>query len=106
MSVAPCNIAKFKQIQLPFSTIPAILAENGWILENWPEDVPFPCDLQQGKGIAGLKACYREPLLRALDDQHYPIKVVKRYTEGYVTIFPGGLGLTLDFQLFLPRSQS
>ncbi|PPQ76651.1 hypothetical protein CVT26_013926 [Gymnopilus dilepis] len=75
----PCKISQLQTSRLPFSDLPKILAQNGWIIENWPENVPFPCDLQKGKGVAKLGASDRKTLLEAFDDPLHPIKLVKKF---------------------------
>ena len=77
----PCNIPQLQQSRTPFTHIPKLLAQGGWVLENWPEDVPFPCDIPIGKGIASLPICHREPLLLAFDHPHYPLRVVRKCSE-------------------------
>ncbi|PPQ97888.1 hypothetical protein CVT26_013062 [Gymnopilus dilepis] len=75
----PCNISQLQSSRFPFSDFPKILAQYGWIIENWPEDIPFPCDFQKGKGIARLGASHRDSLLKAFDDPQDPIKIVKKF---------------------------
>jgi hypothetical protein len=47
-----------KKKQLPWTTLPNILSQRGWQLENWPTEVPLPgsgsqsCD--DNKGVNGL----------------------------------------------------
>ncbi|PPQ82420.1 hypothetical protein CVT26_013270 [Gymnopilus dilepis] len=80
----PCKLSQLQSSRFPFSDFPKILAQHGWIIENWPEDVPFPCDLQKGKGVARLEVSYRERLLKAFDDPQHPIRLVKKFPSGKI----------------------
>lgn len=40
-------------------------AENGVIMENWPEGIVFPCDSTKSRGISGLSAKELRILLAA-----------------------------------------
>ncbi|PPR04423.1 hypothetical protein CVT26_002289 [Gymnopilus dilepis] len=89
----PCNIPQLQQSKTPFTHIPKLLAQSGWVLENWPEDVPFPCDIPTGKGIASLPICHREPLLLAFDHPHYPLRVVRKYPDAVPSSEPVVVGV-------------
>ncbi|PPQ96492.1 hypothetical protein CVT26_010486 [Gymnopilus dilepis] len=78
--IVPCEISRLRKSRLPYSDLPTILAENGYIIENWPEDVLFPCDLPKGTGIARLHARQKELLLDAFNDKDYPVKITKKYS--------------------------
>ncbi|KAF8968070.1 hypothetical protein BDZ97DRAFT_2073144 [Flammula alnicola] len=73
----PCGISELRKSNVQWKRLANTLATSGWRLENWPEDVPFPCDTNSGKGIAGLSVCYRGPLLASFDHPRYPLRVVR-----------------------------
>ncbi|PPQ96494.1 hypothetical protein CVT26_010488 [Gymnopilus dilepis] len=73
----PCGIKQL-QSRTQLTRLPKMLAMNGWILENWPEDVPFACDCRTGKGVAGLSVDEQVAFLRALKDPNFPLRVVKK----------------------------
>ncbi|KAI0363185.1 hypothetical protein BV20DRAFT_1058254 [Pilatotrama ljubarskyi] len=63
----------------PWKSLPSILASNGVLLRNWPENVPWPLDsgtsaAKSSKGISSLKSNELVALLTALKDQKHRIK--------------------------------
>ena len=73
-----CNI-KLLSKTTQLTKLAQILAKEGWIIENWPEDIPFPCDCKTGKGVAGLSVDIQSKLVKALKEPHFPIQVVKKF---------------------------
>jgi hypothetical protein len=67
-----------KKKQLPWTTLPNILSERGWQLENWPTDVPLPgsgsqsCD--DNKGVNGLNKRHLTLLYEATKSKDHPLK--------------------------------
>jgi hypothetical protein len=57
--------------------MPAILAENGIICENYPDDLPFPGDkptkAQKSKGVNDLSKIDISRILEAFEDPDYPL---------------------------------
>lgn len=46
----------YKTKQLPWSTLAKTLGEEAIHIENWPIEVPFPCDEKRvGKASQGIK---------------------------------------------------
>ncbi|EMD40253.1 hypothetical protein CERSUDRAFT_72025 [Gelatoporia subvermispora B] len=62
----------------PWTTIYVLLFIHNLVLENWPEDVPYPT-FKDSKGIAGLRQDQRESLMRAFDNPVYPLKCIKNH---------------------------
>ena len=67
-----------KKTQLPWTTLPKILAKEGWQLENWPSEVPLPgsgsqsCD--DNKGINGLDTKHLTLLYEATQSEDHPLR--------------------------------
>lgn len=67
-----------KKKLLPWTTLPKILSERGWQLENWPREVPLPgsgnqsCD--DNKGVNGLNKRYLSLLYEAVISKDHPLK--------------------------------
>jgi hypothetical protein len=67
-----------KKKQLPWTTLPKILSERGWQLENWPSEVPLPgsgsqsCD--DNKGVNGLDKRHLSLLYEAATSKDRPLK--------------------------------
>jgi hypothetical protein len=70
-----------KKTQLPWTTLPKILAKEGWQLENWPSEVPLPgsgsqsCD--DNKGINGLDTKHLSLLYEATESEDHPLRFSK-----------------------------
>ena len=70
-----------KAERLPWTTLPKILSEHGWELENWPGEVPLPgsgsqlCD--DNKGINGLDMASLSMLYAAVKCEDHPLKFRK-----------------------------
>jgi hypothetical protein len=68
-----------KKKQLPWTTLPKILSDRGWQLENWPSEVPLPgsgsqlCD--DNKGINGLDKKLLLLLYEAVKSEDHPLKL-------------------------------
>ncbi|PPQ96266.1 hypothetical protein CVT26_005546 [Gymnopilus dilepis] len=91
--LASCEVSQLSKSRLPYSDVPTILAAKGYVMENWPEDVPFPCDLPKGKGIAQLQVHQQKLLLDAFNDPSYPLKVVRKYSEAVPPSEPVIIGI-------------
>jgi len=67
-----------KKKLLPWTTLPKILSERGWQLENWPSEVPLPgsgsqsCD--DNKGVNGLNKTHLSLLYEAVTSKDCPLK--------------------------------
>ena len=61
--------------------MPTILADNGIICENYPEDVPFPGEkpmkVQKSKGVNDLSKLDISCILEAFEDPNYPLAFKK-----------------------------
>ncbi|PPQ96264.1 hypothetical protein CVT26_005544 [Gymnopilus dilepis] len=73
----PCGIDQLQK-KIFLTKLPKTLAKEGWIIENWPEGVPFACDCRTGKGVAGLSVEEQVALLKALKDPDFPLRVVRK----------------------------
>ncbi|PPQ78067.1 hypothetical protein CVT26_015469 [Gymnopilus dilepis] len=87
-----CNIPQLQTSTVLLAKMPEILSRNGWVMDNWPEDVDFPCDLKTGKGLAGLSVEDQERLLESLNDPSFPLKVVKKSTKAIPATDPSIFG--------------
>ncbi|KAI0371632.1 hypothetical protein BV20DRAFT_153020 [Pilatotrama ljubarskyi] len=63
----------------PWKSLPSILASNGVVLRNWPENVPWPLEpesttTKSSKGISSLKSNQLVALLGALKDEKHRLK--------------------------------
>ncbi|OCH83658.1 hypothetical protein OBBRIDRAFT_840318 [Obba rivulosa] len=71
--------AKGEEIQpnatVPWTTAYPQLRDGNLIIENWPEDVPYPKPGDK-KGIAVLSGLERQRLLHAFLDTEYPLRCV------------------------------
>ena len=67
-----------KKKLLPWTTLPKVLSERGWQLENWPSEVPLPgsgsqsCD--DNKGVNGLNKRHLSLLYEATTSPDRPLK--------------------------------
>ena len=77
-----CNIPQLQTSNVQLAKMTEILSRNGWVIDNWPEGIDFPCDLKTGKGLAGLSVEDQEKLLESLNDSSFPLRVVKKSTKG------------------------
>ncbi|PPQ74794.1 hypothetical protein CVT26_004884 [Gymnopilus dilepis] len=75
----PCNIEQLKK-KIYLTKLPMMLSKQGWIIENWPEEVPFACDCHTGKGVAGLSVDEQIALLKSLKDPNFPLRIVRKST--------------------------
>jgi len=63
---------------LPWTTLPRILSEHGWELENWPSVIPLPGSgglHDENKGINGLSKKHLFLLYEAVESKDHPLRL-------------------------------
>ena len=73
---------KLSPTQLAWKTLIKKFAERGFVLWNYPEGVPFPCDDAKSKGIQGLPVKEQAILLEAFSHPTHPITLKHAYESG------------------------
>ena len=82
-----------KKKLLPWTTLPKILADHGWQLENWPSEIPLPgsgsqsCD--DNKGVNGLNKRHLSLLYEAVTRKDHPLKF-SRIAQDHMLASPSG----------------
>jgi hypothetical protein len=73
---------KLSPTQLAWKTLIKQFADRGFVLWNYPEGVPFPCDDTKGKGIQGVPVKEQAILLEAFSHPIHPITLKHAYEDG------------------------
>jgi hypothetical protein len=95
-----------KKKQLPWTTLPKVLSDRGWQLENWPSEVPLPgsgsqlCD--DNKGINGLDKKLLLLLYEAVESKDHPLKLSEIADTAASPSVP--IGATPTSEAFAPGS--
>ncbi|PPQ82916.1 hypothetical protein CVT26_007730, partial [Gymnopilus dilepis] len=88
-----CGIRQLLKGPVQFSKLAEILSSHGWVLQNWPEEMRFPCDIRTGKGVAGLTVQEQDCLLKALQHPQFPLRVYRQSEEALPVSDPAIIGI-------------
>lgn len=69
----------------PWKSLTSTLSKPGFVLHNYPEDVPFP-NKRDTKGIACLTVKQAKRLIDAFRLSEHPMKLVKSFNDQGVTL--------------------
>jgi hypothetical protein len=71
----------------PWKNLVKVCSEKGIVIENWPDEVPFPCDETRSKGINGLSAKERNLLLNSFVHEKFRLRLAHRYRKDGTLVF-------------------